>query len=141
MTEYTHDLSAYRLNKAKDVLRQAELLLNNNEYDGSINRSYYSIFNAIRSLLALIGVDSRKHTGVISFFDRYFVKTSIFEKRFSKIAHNAFDSRQISDYQDFQIPTAEQAKQQFDDAVRFVNEIEQRRTLFIQEKLALPPTA
>ena len=42
---------------------------------------------------------------------------------------------------DFQIPTAEQAKQQFDDAVRFVNEIEQKRTLFIQEKLALPPTA
>lgn len=115
MTEYARDLSAHRLNKAKDVLRQAELLLNNNEYDGSVNRSYYAIFNAIRSLLALVGVDSRKHTGVISYFDRYFVKTGLFEKPFSKMAHNAFDSRQVSDYQDFLMPTAEQAKEQFDD--------------------------
>ena len=61
MTEYAHDLSQHRLHKAKDVLRQAELLLKNNEYDGSINRSYYAIFNAIRSLLALVGLDSRRH--------------------------------------------------------------------------------
>lgn len=38
MTEYAHDLSQHRLNKAKDILRQAELLLNNDEYDGSITR-------------------------------------------------------------------------------------------------------
>ena len=62
MTDYVRDLSAHRLKKAKDVLRQADLLLKNAEYDGSINRSYYAIFNSIRALLALIGVDSRKHS-------------------------------------------------------------------------------
>jgi len=120
MTEYARDLSAHRLNKAKVVLRQAELLLNNTEYDGSINRSYYAIFNAIRSLLALVGIDSRRHTGVISYFDLYFVKTGICEKQFSKIAHRAFDSRQVHDYQDFQMPTYEQVREQFDDATRFI---------------------
>ena len=34
MTEYARDLSEHRLVKAKDVLRQAELLLKNHEYDG-----------------------------------------------------------------------------------------------------------
>jgi uncharacterized protein (UPF0332 family) len=41
------DLSEYRLKKAKDLLLQANLLHNNKKYDGSINRSYYAIFNGI----------------------------------------------------------------------------------------------
>ena len=79
MIEYAHDLSDHRFNKGKDALRQAELLLINKEYDGSVNHSYY----AIRSLLvSLVDIDSRKHTGVISCFDKYFVKTGLFEKSF-----------------------------------------------------------
>ena len=46
MTPYAQELSAHRLDKAKDILRQACLLLENAEYDGSVNRSYYAIFNA-----------------------------------------------------------------------------------------------
>jgi len=75
--------------------------LRNHQYDGSVNRSYYAIFNAVRSVLALLRTDSRSHSGVISFFDRYFVKTGIFDKRFSKIVHAAFDTRQDNDYEDF----------------------------------------
>jgi uncharacterized protein (UPF0332 family) len=138
MKEHAHDLSSHRLNKAKDILRQAELLLNNNEYDGSVNRSYYAIFNAIRSLLALVGIDSRKHTGVISFFDQYFVKTGICEKELSVIAHAAFDTRQIYDYQDFQIVIYDEARMQFDNAARFVLAIEHQQLLLIQGKTALP---
>ncbi len=78
--EQTRHLSAYRLDKANTLLAQAELLLKNRQYDGSVNRSYYAIFNAVRSILALVGLDSQSHRGVISFFDRYFVKTGIFEK-------------------------------------------------------------
>ena len=80
MIEYAYDLSDHRFNKGKDALRQAELLLKNKEYDGSVNRSYYAIFYAIRSLLALVDIDSCKHTGVISYFDKYFIKTGLFEK-------------------------------------------------------------
>lgn len=138
MTDYVHDLSMHRLKKAKDLLRQSKLLFENSEYDGSINRSYFAIFHAMRSLLALVGLDSRKHTGVISYFDQYFVKTGICEKQLSVIAHTAFDSRQFGDYQDFQEITAEQAQIQFDDAVRFIGEIEQQRILLIEGKTALP---
>ena len=64
-------------------------------YDGSINRSYYAIFNALRSLLSLAKLDSKKHSGMLSLFDEYFAKTAIFDKRFSEIAHTAFDSRMV----------------------------------------------
>ena len=84
MNDYSIDLSNHRIEKAKELLEQAELLFNDKRFDGSINRSYYAIFNAIRALLAVVKLDSRKHSGVISYFDRYFVKTGIFDKYFSK---------------------------------------------------------
>ncbi len=69
--DYSVASSDYRLEKAKDLLAQAELLLKDKRFDGCVNRSYYTIFSAIRAMLALAGIDSRKHSGVISFFDRY----------------------------------------------------------------------
>lgn len=135
---YTLDLSAHRLNKAKELLKQAEVLLKSAGYDGSINRSYYAIFNAIRALLAFINVDSRRHCGVISHFDRYFVKTGICFKQFSQIVHTAFEVRQVSDYEDFYMPSAEQAQQQFDNATKLVQEVEEKRELLIWKKITLP---
>lgn len=136
--EQARSLSEYRLNKAKNLLTQSELLLTNHQYDGSINRSYYSILNAVRALLALVRVDSRSHQGVISYFDRYFVKPGIFEKQFSKIVHSAFDTRQDNDYEDFYVPSEADAQEQHDNAIRFIGEIECKRELFIQGKLSLP---
>jgi len=131
-------LSDYRLEKSKNLLKQAEILLENNMYDGSVNRSYYSVFNAIRSVLALVKLDSAKHTGVLSFFDKYFVNTNIFEKRFSKIAHSAFDVRQDNDYEDFYKPTKKEAESQLNDAKDFIKEIKQKRIELINGELPLP---
>lgn len=44
------DLSEYRIRKAKDLLSQAKILHNSGKYDGSVNRSYYAVFNSIRSI-------------------------------------------------------------------------------------------
>lgn len=132
------DLSAYRLTKAKELLKQAELLLNSASYDGCINRSYYAIFNAIRALLALISMDSQKHSGVISLFDRYFVKTNICEKQFSQIVHTAFEVRQVSDYEDFYMPTVEQAQLQLNNATKLIQEVEQKLEQLLHKKISLP---
>ena len=48
------------------------------------NRSYYAIFHAIRSVNALDGFDSSKHSGVISHFNQEYVKTGMFEKNLPK---------------------------------------------------------
>ncbi|MCU0645255.1 MAG: HEPN domain-containing protein [bacterium] len=132
------DLSKYRLEKAYDLLGQAEILFENQKYDGSINRSYYAIFNAMRSLLALLKLDSSSHAGVLSFYDRYFVKTNIFDKKFSKMAHSAFDSRQDSDYEDFYQPTKEDAEQQLQQAQSFISEIKLKREQLINQKINFP---
>lgn len=136
--DLTIELSKYRLDKAKDLLNQAKLLHENGKFDGSINRSYYAIFNAIRALLALLKLDSSKHSGVISYFDRYFVKQGFFDKRFSKIAHSAFDIRQDNDYEDFYNPTDEESNNQIIDGEDFINEVEKQCNHFIEENKNLP---
>lgn len=136
--EQAKHLAAYRLDKAKSLQIQSELLLNNAQYDGSINRSYYAIFNAIRALLALLRLDSRRHSGVISYFDRYFVKTGLFDKQYSKFAHIAFDARQDNDYEDFYEPSEGDAHDQHANAVMFIQEVEKKLEQFIQGKLRLP---
>ena len=47
------DLSNYRLEKAGDDLGTAEENLKNNRFSQSTNRSYFSMFHAVRALLAL----------------------------------------------------------------------------------------
>jgi uncharacterized protein (UPF0332 family) len=136
--EQAQSLSEYRLNKAKDLLIQSELLLTYQRYDGSINRSYYAIFNAVRARLALVGIDNRSHQGVISYFDRYFVKPGVFERQFSKIIHTAFDSRQDNDYEDFYNPSESDARDQFSNAILFIKEIGCKLEEFKKEKLPLP---
>ncbi len=132
------NLSAYRLEKAADLLAQSEYLLVGKYYDGSINRSYYAVFNAIRSLLALLELDSSKHSGVLSFFDLHFVKTGLLDKKWSKIAHSAFDARQISDYKDKPKLTEEQAVEQLKATKALLAEIQQLHGKLIVEQLPLP---
>ena len=136
--EHMYELSDYRMEKAKELADEAKLLFDNKRYDGCINRLYYAIFSAIRSLLALAGLDSRKHSGVISYFDRMFVKNGIFDKEFSRIAHSSFNVRQASDYQDFYIISEVQAKNQLEGCIKFISEVEEKRILFLTGELELP---
>jgi uncharacterized protein (UPF0332 family) len=106
------DLAKYRIQKASESLNAAKVLIDNGMYAESINRSYYSIFHAVRGLLALDQFDTKKHSGVISYFNMNFVKTNKFPKEASKIINIAFTIRNKSDYDDFFIATKEDAIEQ-----------------------------
>lgn len=124
MPEYTnHTLSQYRLSKAEECLSAAQNLLEDGHYTASANRSYYAIFHAIRSLLALDNMDFKKHSGAISFFQRQYVKTGIFSKEFSDIVRDAFDIRQSCDYEDFFVISKEDVTTQLKNARQFVDGI------------------
>ena len=60
------ELSKYRFETAKSDLNTAKLLYELKEFRSSVNRSYYAIFHAMRSVLALDGLDSSKHSGIIA---------------------------------------------------------------------------
>ena len=118
------DLAQYRLEKAKECLREAEYLVEPEGYSSILNRAYYAIFHAIRAVFATEGVDRKKHSGVISYFQQNYVKTEIFDKEFSRIVQEAFEVRQESDYEDFYVISKEDAITQYENAKKFVSEVE-----------------
>ena len=109
-------LAEYRLERAEECLSEAVLLLNNKSFGGSATRSYYAIFNSIRAVLALEGVDFNKHSAVISHFQKEYVKTGVFNKEISDYIRVAFITRNDSDYKDFYSVSEEDAKKQIDNA-------------------------
>ncbi|MBE9063552.1 HEPN domain-containing protein [cf. Phormidesmis sp. LEGE 11477] len=73
-------LVRYRLAEAKETIEEAKLLLEYIAFRGSINRSYYAMLYALLGLLATRGLGTSKHSGVISLFDREFVKTGLLQR-------------------------------------------------------------
>lgn len=124
MENSLNELSRYRFETAKSDLSVAKLLYNNKEYRTSVNRSYYSIFHALRSVLALDGFDSGKHSGIIAYFNANYVKTGIFDKDISKAISTAYRLREKSDYQDFFIVSATEAIEQIQKAEKLIETIE-----------------
>ena len=118
------DLAQYSLSKAKSDLNDARKTLELEMYETTANRSYYAIFHAARALLALDGQDYKKHSGVISNFQRNYIKTEIFDKTMSNIIKTAFDMRTDSDYEDFYVISKEDVSRQVEEAEYFINNIE-----------------
>ncbi len=117
------DLSKYRFASAVDDLESARMLLKDGKYKASVNRSYYAIFHALRSVTALDQFDSSKHSGVIAYFNRVYVKNGIFDKSLSKLVDTAFRLREKADYQDFIIISKTQSEEQLEKAEEVIGMI------------------
>ncbi|HEY5560735.1 MAG TPA: HEPN domain-containing protein [Clostridiaceae bacterium] len=125
MVEKEIELSKYRLDKAKEDLETAKANFEQLFLKAAINRSYYSIFHAVRSVLALDGYDSRKHSGIIAYFNQNYIKTNKFPKEMSKILTSASSVRNKSDYDDFFIVGRDEVEKQINNAEVFIIKIEQ----------------
>jgi hypothetical protein len=99
-------------------------LLKEKSFASSVNRSYYAIFHALRAVTALDGFDASKHSGVIAYINREYVKTGIFDKRLSKILDTAFRLREKADYDDFILISLEAAEEQISKAEEVINMVE-----------------
>lgn len=128
---YKKDLIQYRLESAREMLRDAQLLKDNGGSPVSIvNRAYYAVFYAALALLVTVDVESSKHAGVLARFDELFVRTGILSKEMSKIIHHAFDMRQAGDYQKSKVITEEQAVDVLNSAEDFMKAIKAKLNEF-----------
>ena len=74
------DLCKYRIEIAKNDLKSAKLLFDNEDFRGANNRAYYAIFHAISAVHALDGHAYKKHKDSIANFNKNYVKTEIFDR-------------------------------------------------------------
>ena len=70
-------LIRYRIDEARDTLDDIQLLLTHGRLRAAANRIYYAAFYAAQAALLTKKLQFSKHSAVITFFDKEFVKTPI----------------------------------------------------------------
>ncbi|MGS0741502.1 HEPN domain-containing protein [Glaciimonas sp. GG7] len=120
-----HDL----INKALRAITSAQLLLTDGDAEGACNRAYYSMFDAARFALHVIGETdettvTKTHSGLISAFSLHLVKTGRLPVEFGKALNQVHRLRLIADYTGDEV-TAEKTKWAIEQAVTFIDAIQQ----------------
>lgn len=123
MQHSLEDLCRFRLEQAAGALRSSATLFKENDIRGSLNRSYYAIYYAARSLLALKQMETRKHSGLVATFIKEYIASGVFDKEFSNIIKSAQKMRIEADYEDFYVLSKETAEEQLNNAEKFVGKI------------------
>jgi len=124
MTDETRTLIAYRLQRAREALDEAALLLERNHNNTFVNRVYYACFYSVTALLLTQNLFSAKHSGVRSLFHQHFVKTGLVGIEHGQLFDKFFDNRQKGDYADMVRFEKEQVQGWLDEAKLFVEAIE-----------------
>lgn len=119
------DLIKYRLSRAKETLKDAEILISNNRLNSTVNRIYYSLYYAVLALLETKELASSKHSGVRALFNQYFVKTGIVSKETGRFFSELFNDRQEGDYVDYTKFEVKDVKNKFEKCNFYIGEIEQ----------------
>jgi uncharacterized protein (UPF0332 family) len=117
-------LIIYRMEKSKEAIKAAEIMLQNNMLTFGMNRIYYSMFYAVQSLLASDGVTFSKHGQVKGYFNREWIKSGKFPKRLGQLYNKAFEYRQKFDYVDFSTPDHDMVSEYIENAKEFYQAID-----------------
>ena len=119
------DLASYRLERAKEENRIAKSLAKDKYFLAANNRAYYSIFYAVRAVLAMERVDFKKHKDVTAYFNQHYVKTEIFPKALGRKIIIASKVREDSDYDDGFVQSAEITYEQIETSNQLIKLVEE----------------
>jgi uncharacterized protein (UPF0332 family) len=121
-----HELARYRIKQAEESLEEARFLLSGNKSPRSIiNRAYYAMFYAVLALFIYEPYSSSKHSGVLSYFNKHFIKGGIFNKDLGRSINKAFELRQRGDYREFMNLSLEQIEPFIEEAESFINAVKE----------------
>jgi len=99
--ENLRHLALYRLRQAEESVDEARYLFEGSKSPRSVvNRAYYAMFYAVLGLLIFEPYSSSKHSGILSYFNRNFIKTGKISKDLGRAVNRAFDLRQRTDYRE-----------------------------------------
>jgi uncharacterized protein (UPF0332 family) len=94
-------LVAYRIERAYETLKEADVMRREAFYNAAVNRLYYACYYAAVSLLLKYGIQAQTHSGVKTMLGLHFVSTGKLPVRIGKIFSTLFEKRHSGDYDDF----------------------------------------
>jgi hypothetical protein len=93
-------LIKYRINRAEETLGEVKLAVENGRLHLAANRIYYSVFYIVSALALKNGFKTSKHSQLLSWFNKEFVKKELVDKNLGKFYLDAYEMRQEGDYDD-----------------------------------------
>ena len=118
--ENRNELIQYRLSRANETIKEAELLLNSGYYNATINRLYYACYYATIALFLKYNLTTHTHSGVKTTLGMQFIKTGVFPLSIGKTFSTLFEKRQTGDYDDFFFCDKPMADELFAEAKIFI---------------------
>lgn len=113
-------LASYRIKKTKEILEGAKFNFENGRYATALNRSYYAVLNAARSLLILKGKDSASNSGVKTMLSLHYVRTGLLSVQYIDYFKILLSRRTDVDYGDFEEIDREKAEDSLKKAQEFL---------------------
>jgi len=117
-------LALHRLQQASESLQEAEYLFAGGKSLRSVvNRIYYGMFYSVLALLIFEPYASSKHSGVLAYFNKRFVKDGPFSESQGRSLNKAFELRQRGDYREYFELKKEQVEPLLKDAFEFIDAV------------------
>ncbi len=114
----------YEFEQAQKEQKAAELQLAEGYLEGAISSAYYACFHAARAVLYSHGSMPTTHRGVMTEFQRLFVKSGALSETWSQILGRQRVERQLADYSAYaREVTKSETAELVGDARRFVTEM------------------
>jgi uncharacterized protein (UPF0332 family) len=99
--ESKNALIAYRLQRAKETLTEADAMIRDRFYNAAVNRLYYACYYVVIALLLKNDVVAQTHQGVKQMFSLHFIVTAKISNKYSQFYSQLFNDRISGDYDDF----------------------------------------
>ena len=124
MDESKSEYLKYRIERAKETIREARNAIDNDLLFNAQNRIYYAIFYIVSAFALKNNFSTSKHMQLMAWFNVNFINTKKLDVELMKIYSKAYKFRQKGDYQDMVYFTKEEMESNFADMLKFVSEIE-----------------
>jgi uncharacterized protein (UPF0332 family) len=121
VNDATRTPAGYRMERAREALKEAGLLLQAGHLNAYVNRLYYACFYAVSALLATRGISTSKHGHLRSLLHRDFVRTGLIPTELGRHFDRLFSNRQEGDYADFVVFKADEIRPWLDETTAFVD--------------------
>ena len=95
------------LERAKEALKSADILFENDLIKDAVSRLYYFTLHYIKALLLIKGLEPKSHEGTLRLLSLHFIKEGILEPNVAHIFSKLMKYREEADYNPSYIFTKE----------------------------------
>ncbi|MBM2816330.1 MAG: hypothetical protein HW421_3092 [Ignavibacteria bacterium] len=117
-------LIKYRVSRAKETIKEAQVAIDNRLLFNAENRIYYAIFYIVSALSIKFDFSTSKHKQLMGWFNKNIVHSGKVPVRLNEIYKNALKYRQKGDYEDYVQFEINDVEKHYKDMLYFVSEIE-----------------